>query len=65
MSCTIYYFSATGNSLSTAKILAQQLGDCQLKTVSSCFKNSKVIEEREMVGIVCPVYYGTVPYPVR
>lgn len=65
MSCTIYYFSATGNSLSTAKILAQQLGDCQLKPVSSCFKNSKVIEEREMVGIVCPVYYGTVPYPVR
>ena len=65
MNCTLYYFSATGNSLTTAQLLAEQLENCRLKAVTSCFKDSKIIEDGEMVGIVCPVYYGTVPYPVR
>ena len=65
MNCTLYYFSATGNSLTTAQLLAEQLENCRLKAVTSCFKDSKIIEDGEMVGIVCPVYYGTVPYPIR
>ena len=65
MKTTLYYFTATGNSLSTAKLLSEQLENCQLKAVSAYFKDSKVLEDAAMVGIVCPVYYGTVPYPVR
>lgn len=62
---TIYYFSATGNSLTTARYLAEQLGDCRLVPVASTKALSKVKEESHCVGFVFPVYYGNMPYPVR
>ena len=65
MSTTIYYFSATGNSLTSAKMLAGKLSDCRLVPVASVKDNRKIIEESDCVGFVFPVYYGNMPYPVR
>ena len=65
MSITLYYFSATGNSLTTARILAQELGDCRLVPVAAVQNQPKIVEENNTVGFVFPVYYGEMPYPVR
>ena len=65
MSVTLYYFSATGNSLTTARILAEELGDCRLVPVSAVKDEAKVMETADTVGFVFPVYYGEMPYPVR
>lgn len=59
MASQIYYFSATGNSLTTAREIANYFEDCQLFDVTE-FKNETYINvESDVVGIVCPVYYGT------
>ena len=61
----LYYFSATGNSLTTARILSESLSDCRLIPVASTRKQLKVIENADAVGFVFPVYYGDMPFPVR
>lgn len=65
MNTVIYYFSATGNCLTTARLLAQELGDCRLVPVASARKLPRIVEDAEAVGFVFPVYYGDMPYPVR
>lgn len=65
MSTTIYYFSATGNCLTTAKILLEYLGDCRLVPVASTKGMHRVVEQADTVGFVFPVYYGNMPWPVR
>ena len=64
MGMTIFYFSATGNSMTTAEILAEQM-DAELISVSSTTHLSKVKVTNDTVGFVFPVYYGDMPYPVR
>lgn len=61
----LYYFSATGNSFTTARRLAAQLEDCTLVPVASTRNLTKVIEYDTVVGFVFPVYYGNMPWPVR
>jgi len=65
MSISLYYFSATGNSLTTAKLLSEQLPECRLIPVVGANKQRKVVEDANVVGFVFPIYYGTMPYPVR
>lgn len=65
MKTTIYYFSATGNSLTTAERLAEKLGGCELVPVASVMHQSKILDDSDAVGFVFPVYYGNFPYPVR
>lgn len=65
MKTTIYYFSATGNSLTTAARLAAGLGDCELVPAAAVRSRSKIIDESEAVGFVFPVYYGNMAYPMR
>ena len=65
MNTTIYYFSTTGNSLTTARRIAQELGDCRLIPVMSTRPSIKLYEESETVGFVFPVYFSDMPYPVR
>lgn len=65
MSTSIYYFTATGNSYTTAKMIAEGLGDCRLVPAAATVKLSKVVEEADTVGFVFPVYYGDMPWPVR
>lgn len=60
----LYYFSATGNSLTTARKLSEAL-DAKLVNIAQIHMRSKIIEEDETVGFVFPVYYGDMPYPVR
>lgn len=60
----LYYFSATGNSLTTARKLAEAL-DAELVNIAGIHMQSKTKEEDSAVGFVFPVYYGDMPYPVR
>lgn len=62
---TIYYFSATGNSLTTARMLKESLSDCRLIPVTSTRKKLKLIDDSDAVGFVFPVYYSDMPFPVR
>ncbi len=65
MSTAIYYFTATGNSYTTAKKIADALGDCRLVPAASLMGQVKNVEEADTVGFVFPVYYGDMPYPMR
>ena len=65
MKTTIYYFSATGNSLTTAKKLAEKLGDCSLVAAASVLNKTKAVDDADAVGFVFPVYYGNMAYPMR
>lgn len=61
----LYYFSATGNSMTTAQKIAAEMGDCTLVPVAATRNMHKIVEEDDAVGFVFPVYYGNMPYPVR
>lgn len=65
MNTSIYFFSATGNSLTTAKLLADGITNCKLIPVASTRNKEIIIEESDRIGFVYPVYYGDMPYPVR
>ena len=64
MKTTLYVFSATGNSLTTAKILAEKI-NANLISVASAKNLTEINEESGAIGFVFPVYYGNMPYPVR
>ena len=64
MKTTIYVFSATGNSLTTAKMLAEKMG-ADLVSVAYARRLPEINEDSDMIGFVFPVYYGNMPYPVR
>ena len=61
---TLYVFSATGNSLTTAKILAEKC-QARLISVASTRVLTEIHDDSEEIGFVFPVYYGNMPYPVR
>lgn len=66
MKVGLYYFSATGNSLTTAQILAQELPfDCDLIALPSLKNEENIQVNYEMIGFVFPVCYGDMPYLVR
>lgn len=65
MKTTIYYFSATGNSLTTAERLAEKLGGCEVVPAVSVMNQNKIIDDSDAVGFVFPVYYGNMAYPMR
>lgn len=59
----ILYFSGTGNSLFLAKQLAEQLNDTLLHIEDIKGTGTKIHDKH--MGIVCPVYFGDIPEPVR
>ena len=62
----LYYFSATGNSLTTARILAQALeGDCRIISAASLKDLEQIDVTAHCVGFVFPIYYGDMPYIIR
>lgn len=61
----IYYFSATGNSLHTARQLAQKLGETTLIRITGNMEKIVIPEECERIGIVFPVYTYNIPHLVR
>jgi ferredoxin len=60
MNAIIYYFSATGNSLTVAKDLAAELGNAQLVPIAKAIKTGGDASS-DLVGIVYPVYMFGLP----
>lgn len=50
----IYYFSGTGNSLRTARIIATEIGGARLLSMGNLPENVPATDA-EIIGIVCPV----------
>ena len=65
MSSTIYYFSATGNSLEIASQISKELDDCKIKSMTSPIPNEAVGGSKETIGFVFPVYYLGMPLLVE
>jgi ferredoxin len=61
MSATIYYFSATGNSLTIAQRIAQGLEDCDVRSMAVGSPEESVGGPGHGVGFVFPVYYCGMP----
>lgn len=61
MKNTIFYFSGTGNSLSIAKRLADQLGETELVPLAKANQQPDIIARTENVGFVFPVYFWGLP----
>ena len=62
---TIYYFSATGNSLYVAKKLADNLGNCSVYSMPYYKSKEQIGGVNERIGFVFPSYYGELPRIVR
>lgn len=65
MQTSIYYFSATGNSLYAAKRLAEKIGDCRLTSIPAMQEEKIVIPNTNAVGLVFPMHYFGVPPIVK
>ena len=59
----ILYFSGTGNSLYIAKKLANTFEDSIMHINDIKGDYTKIHDEH--IGIICPVYFGDIPEPVR
>lgn len=56
----LYYFSGTGNTLYLAQRLADEIGNCELVSITSAMKKERINDAAERVGIIFPVYcFGT------
>ena len=60
MNLTLYYFSATGNSLVVARDIASEFKDARLIPITKAFDSGN-IEQSDAVGIVFPVYMFGLP----
>jgi ferredoxin len=65
MGFTIYYFSATGNSLEIARKIAKELGDCKIKPIAAQVTAEPVGGPGEAVGFIFPVFYNGLPRLVK
>ncbi len=62
---TLYYFTGTGNSLVVARAISAGLGGAALVPIASLDRTARITVPTERVGIVCPVYFYTLPPIVR
>jgi len=65
MSTSIYYFSATGNCLTTAKEMTTYYKQANIISVTDLKNEEKIIVDSDIVIFVCPVYYGNMPYLMK
>lgn len=65
MKTVLFYFTATGNSLSTARLLARDLGDCRLIGLAALKDRKNIPVQAEAVGFVFPIYYSDMPHLMR
>lgn len=61
METTIYYFSATGNSLSLTRNLANNLGNCEIVSIAHAIRNEEIEVTTPRVGLVFPVFAWGMP----
>jgi len=64
MERVIYYFSGTGNSMRTARVIAAEIGGAKLISMRNDPENVPA-ENADMIGFVCPVYEWDVPKAVK
>jgi len=62
MKTVIFYYSGTGNSLWSARLLAERLGDAQLRPMKGA--DALAAGDAEAVGFVFPVHIWGIPVPV-
>lgn len=65
MKTILFTFSATGNSLTTARLLAEAIGNCSIVGISSLRDQKTIPVAADAVGFVFPVYYGDMPCLMR
>jgi Pyruvate/2-oxoacid:ferredoxin oxidoreductase delta subunit/flavodoxin len=63
MSTEIYYFTGTGNSLSAARDIADEIGDAKLISIPEVFDRNFETEASN-VGFIFPVYMWGIPHMV-
>lgn len=61
MKFTIYYYSATGNSLYAAKVIAGKLQDCELLSMASFHTDKEVRADAQGIGFIFPTHYFGLP----
>lgn len=60
MKKVLFYFTGSGNSLVTARKLAEQLGDCEVRSVVQQVKSGEKVDA-DCIGLVVPVYMFRAP----
>ncbi|MFH1416201.1 MAG: EFR1 family ferrodoxin [Elusimicrobiota bacterium] len=60
----LYYFTGTGNTLSVAKKLANELGNTEICSIVKALKNND-FRKADRIGILSPVYVFDIPNIVR
>lgn len=65
MSVTLYYFSGTGNSLHVAKEIQKRVPDSKLISMISHLDSYVLEADSRIIGFVFPLYFTTIPVPVR
>ncbi|TLX74667.1 4Fe-4S dicluster domain-containing protein [Labilibacter sediminis] len=61
MNTALYYFSGTGNSLSVAQTIKDQIKECEIFPIIGCLKQKPVEITAQRIGIIFPMHYMTVP----
>ena len=65
MNTALYYFSGTGNSLSVARSIKNQIEGSELLPIVGCLKQKPVKVNAQRVGIIFPLHFMTVPRIVQ
>ena len=52
---TIYYFSATGNCMTTAREIAKYYDDVKVISISSLKDCDEIIDDSSIIGFVFPI----------
>ena len=63
----IYYFTGTGNSLVTARMLSEKLaGKTELRALTNYLDREEILVDAEKtVGFIFPIYGSDAPWPVK
>jgi len=65
MAATIFYFTATGNSLEIARKIAKELDNCKIKSMAAQLPAEPIGGPGEAVGLVFPVFFNGLPRLVK
>lgn len=61
METSIYFFTGTGNSLKIAKLLSEELENCELIPIAKAWQMEEVSSNSRNIGFVFPLYYFGLP----
>lgn len=65
MKNVIFYFSGTGNSLITARNIAEKIDNTEVVPIASSMDKNIQVFDYERVGFAFPIYYSSVPAIVK